>query len=250
MGRLLTGALALAVTVGALVLAYAVGAPLATVLGAAAGALALLWLLVLLTVPWDLYFRAHSLLSEIAVSREKGLVISKERDTEARRIARVMLRVAVGGHLLSAVLAVVVALVTGAAAGYWIAGFFLLSTVFRPAGAWFKQTGGRLGTLLRDVRYPRDDVVLLRHKVDDVVRGATVLEAKAEEQYAALAKVRRTLDALNVTVYQRADEADRRIAALGREFQATVDRLASNEEIIAGLKAFVRLVRNEGTRTT
>jgi hypothetical protein len=243
MGKFLIGVCAVFATVGALVLAYAVGAPLSVVLGAAAGVVSLLWLLVLLTVPWNLYFRAHSVLGEIAVSREKGLVVSQERDAEAARIARAMLRVAIAGHLVTAGLVVAVTAATGNATGYWIAGFFLLSTVFRPAGAYFAQLRRRLGTLLKDVRYPREDVVELRRNVTRLLAGVRSLEEKTEEQYRSLAELRRTVDALGVSVYERADDADRKITALGREFEATVNRLTNNEEIITGLKAFLRLLR-------
>ncbi|MFD4975765.1 hypothetical protein [Streptomyces sp. NPDC058424] len=129
---------------------------------------------------------------------------------------------------------------TGHRAGYWIAGFFLLSTVFRPAGAWFAQLRKRLGTLLKDVTFPRDDVVRLREGMEHMDRGVKVLEEKTEEQYRALAELRRAVDALGVSLYGRADEADRRIAALAREFETTVNRLTDNEEIITGLKAFLR----------
>lgn len=243
MGRFLGAVLALAVTAGVLALVYAVGAPLPVVLGVGAGVLCLLWLLVLLTVPWNVHFRAHAVLAEIAVSREKGLVVLQARDAEAARIARTMLRVALAGHLLTTAGVVAVTLATGHGAGYWIAGFFLLSTVFRPAGAWFGQLRQRLGTLLKDVTYPRDDVLELKKGVERTDSGIKVLEEKAEEQYRALAELRRTVDVLGVSVYERAEDTDRRITALAREFEATVNRLTDNEEIITGLKAFLRLLR-------
>ncbi|MEU2428406.1 hypothetical protein ABZ611_02615 [Streptomyces sp. NPDC007861] len=246
MGKFFGAVLAVVVAAAALILAHAVGAPPAVVLGAAAGVLALLWLLVLLTVPWNLYFRAHAVLSEIAVSREKGIAVSSARDAEARRIARTMLRTAVAGHVLTAAGVVAVTVATGQPAGYWFAGFFLLSTFFRPAGAYFTQLRRRLGVLLKDVTHPRDDVVELRARVDRLEAGMTVLEGKGEEQYRALAELRRTADALGVASYERADAADRRIAALGREFESTVNRLTDDQEIIAGVKAFLRLLRAGG----
>lgn len=119
------------------------------------------------------------------------------------------------------------------------------SPVLRESGAGLPGSGaaGLLVAATKDVTFPRDDVLALRERVDGVENGAKVLENKAEEQYAALAEVRRTLDALGVTVYTRADDADRRITALGREFEATVNRLTDNQEIITGLKAFLRLLR-------
>ncbi|MCI3278056.1 hypothetical protein [Streptomyces cylindrosporus] len=247
MGRFLAAVAAVGAAAAALVLAYAAGAPTAVVFAVAAGVLSLLWLLFLLTLPWNLYFRAHAVLAEIAVSREKGIEVPAARDAEAARIARTMLRVAVAGHVLTAALVVAVTWATGGFTGYWFAAFFLLSTFFRPAGAYFSQLRGRLGTLLKDVTHPRDDVVELRSRLDRAESGTRVLEEKAEEQYRALAELRRTVDALTMSTYERAEDADRRIAALGREFESTVNRLTDNQEIITGVKAFLRLLRTPDT---
>ncbi len=151
MGKVVGAFVIAGAAVIALVIAYAVGAPPEVVLGVGAAVLGLLWLLLLLTTPWNLYFRAHTVLAEIGISREKGLDVSAERDVEARRIARMMLRAAVAGHVVTAAAALAAGLVAGRAIGYWFAGFFLLSTAFRPAGAFFDQLRRRLGLLLRDV---------------------------------------------------------------------------------------------------
>ncbi|MGI5460040.1 hypothetical protein ACQEWB_44155 [Streptomyces sp. CA-249302] len=244
MGRFLGAVAAVVAAAAALVLAYVAGASTAVVFAVGAGVLSLLWLTLLLTLPWNLYFRAHAVLAEIAVSREKGIEVSTARDAEAARIARMMLRVAVAGHVLTAALVFAVTWATGEFTGYWFAAFFLLSTFFRPAGAYFAQLRRRLGTLLKDVTYPRDDVVELHSRLDRTEAGTRVLEDKAEEQYRALGELRRTVDALAMSTYERAEEADRRIAALGREFEATVNRLTDDQEIIAGVKAFLRLLRS------
>ncbi|MEU1513062.1 hypothetical protein ABZ490_12995 [Streptomyces sp. NPDC005811] len=245
MGRFLGAVLAVVAAAGALILAHVAGAPTAVVFAVGAGVLSLLWLTLLLTLPWNLYFRAHAVLAEIAVSREKGLEISAARDKEAARIARVMLRAAVAGHLLTAATVMAVTWATGEFTGYWFAAFFLLSTFFRPAGAYFGQLRRRLGTLLKEVAYPRDDVVELRARLDRAEAGTRVLEEKAEEQYKALAELRRTVDALALSTHDRAEGTDRRLTALGREFESTVNRLTDNQEIIAGVKAFLRLLRSD-----
>nr|WP_168720666.1 hypothetical protein [Streptomyces sp. SAT1]ANO42496.1 hypothetical protein A8713_035150 [Streptomyces sp. SAT1] len=244
MGRAVGAVAGVVVAGAALVCAYVAGAPAAVVFAVGAGVLSLLWLLLLLTLPWNLYFRAHSVLAEIAVSREKGLDVSPARDAEAARIARTMLRAAVAGHVLTAALVLAVAWATGESAGYWFAGFFLLSTFFRPAGAYFGQLRRRLGTLLKDVTYPRDDVVELNRRLDRAEAGTRVLEEKAEEQYRSLAELRRAMDALALSTHERAEATDRQFAALGREFESTVNRLTDNQEIIAGVKAFLRLLRS------
>ncbi|MEX3105996.1 MULTISPECIES: hypothetical protein [unclassified Streptomyces] len=243
MGRVLGAVAAVVAAVAALVFAYAAGAPSEVVFAVGAGVLSLLWLTILLTLPWNLYFRAHTVLAEIAVSREKGIEVSPARDAEAARIARMMLRTAIAGHFLTAAVVLAVTWATGGFTGYWFAGFFLLSTLFRPAGAYFGQLRRRLRTLLKEVTHPRDDVVDLRARLARTEAAHKVLAEKAEEQYRSLAELRRTVDALTMVTYERAEDTDRRLTALGREFESTVNRLTDNKEIIAGVKAFLRLLR-------
>ncbi|MER6539741.1 hypothetical protein ACWDE0_39240 [Streptomyces sp. 900105755] len=244
MGRFLGAVAAVVAAAAALIVAYVAGAPAAVVFAVGAGVLSLLWLLLLLTLPWNLYFRAHAVLAEIAVSREKGMTVPAARDAEAARIARAMLRAAVAGHLVTAAVLIAVTWATGEFTGYWFAAFFLLSTFFRPAGAYFGQLRRRLGSLLKDVTYPRDDVVELHARLDRAETGSRVLEEKAAEQYRALADLRRTVDALAQRHDERAEAADRRMVALGRQFESTVNRLTDNQELIAGVKAFLRLLRS------
>ncbi|WP_171064386.1 hypothetical protein [Actinomadura soli] len=40
-------------------------------------------------------------------------------------------------------------------------------------------------------------------------------------------------------------ELDRRLDAMGRQFEETVARLTDNQEVIAGIKAFLRMLRTE-----
>ena len=81
------------------------GVPMRTVLSIAAGALALGWLIVLVALPWNLYFAARRVVAEIGVSRERGIAVQEAQDSEARRIARRMLWFALGGHVGTAAVA-------------------------------------------------------------------------------------------------------------------------------------------------
>ncbi|MEV3859446.1 hypothetical protein AB0J38_34715 [Streptomyces sp. NPDC050095] len=158
---------------------------------------------------------------EAAVSREKGIAVPADRDAEAARIATAMLRTAIGAHLGTAAVAVLAAWATGRAAGYWLAGCSLLSTLFRPAGAYFGALLHRLRVLSTEVRHPRDDVV----------------------------EVRTAIDAVGLSAHERADRTDRRVELMGREFESVVDRLTDNREIISGLHAFLRLLRSDPAGT-
>src|SRR5690242_7857616 len=87
---------------GALLIAWAarvVRVPAVTLLTVAAVVVALSWLVVLVTVPWYLYFAARRAALQLAVSRDRGIAVRPAYDAEAGRISSRMLRFAVGGHV-------------------------------------------------------------------------------------------------------------------------------------------------------
>jgi hypothetical protein len=210
---------------------YAGVAP-STLLSLGAGAISLLWLVVVLTVPWNLCLSARHVLHEIQVSREAGIEVAQHREDEARRIARRMLVLAISGHLVSAAVIAVVTFFAGAQLGYYFSGFYLLATAFRPIAAYTKHLRDRVRTLGQEVRYPRADVISLRDRVSEL---ETVVKG-----------VKRDIDDLNAA-RQGLELADhdlgRRMTLMARRFDETVDGLNDNQEVITGLKAFLRLIR-------
>ena len=62
------------------------GVPLATPLYVGAGLAALAWMIVLVTVPWNLYFAAPQVVAEMAVSRERAAEIGCGRPLPGSRI--------------------------------------------------------------------------------------------------------------------------------------------------------------------
>ncbi|MBE1586884.1 hypothetical protein ACFPOI_00505 [Nonomuraea angiospora] len=210
---------------------YAGVAP-STLLSLGAGAISLLWLVVVLTVPWNLFLAARHVLHEIQVSREAGIEVARHREDEARRIARRMLVLAVSGHVVSAAVIAVVTFFAGAQLGYYFSGFYLLATAFRPVAAYTKHLRDRVRTLGQEVRYPRADVIALLDRVSEL---ETVVKG-----------IKRDVDDLNAA-RQGLELADhdlgRRMTLMARRFDETVDGLNDNQEVITGLKAFLRLVR-------
>ena len=94
-------------------LARLVSVPLTTLLTAGAVVIALSWLIVLVTVPWNLHFAARRAAAEMAVSRERGISVRTADDAEAARISGRMLRFALGAHLATAVAAAAIAYISG-----------------------------------------------------------------------------------------------------------------------------------------
>lgn len=235
------------------------------VVGAALGFIAFFWLLVVVTVPWNLYFAARQAEHRLEAARGRHISVPAAREAEVHTLARRLLRMAIGAHVISAVIAAVVAVATGYTIGYYVAGFFLVSIVLRPAGAYFVYLKSRIATISRDIAYPPEDVVELREQVRALTEGLTAMrenvaawqdsdarqidelrddvrrqdERAREEQRG----VREALARDHAESLARADAVDQRIAGMVAHFDAALDGVTDQQEIIAGLRAFARLMR-------
>jgi hypothetical protein len=248
-------------------LSRVVSVPLTTLLTAGAVVIALSWLVVLTTVPWNLYFAARRTAQEIDVSRERGIAVRPAYDQEAARISRQMLRFALAGHLGTAVAAAAIALLSGKAVGYYIAGIALLSTAFRPAAAYFGHLRERIKVLTRESIYPRDDVATLLDKADTMEQAVDELRLQLR---ASNEDLRRTESALTDAIAHarqllsgdlnrlqdmqaadraaarsRAEDLERQIGQMVRRIETTLDGISDHQELLAGLRALVRMVRSD-----
>ncbi|MFC5753266.1 hypothetical protein [Actinomadura rugatobispora] len=197
----------------------------------------------LLVVPWNVHFQARRLVQEIGAGRARGLEVPPEREAEARRIAARARTAAVCGHAVSAAVVAVIAFFSGAVIGYYFAGFYLLSTFFRPAHAWFAHLRSRLGTMLREVRYPRDDVLDLVERLTFLEGRVEAMRLTTEHLHQADHTLERRLEAVDLTGRRAAADLNGRLDALGRRFETTVAQLTDDQELITGIKAFLRLLR-------
>ena len=256
-----------ALALGVAWLTHLVHVPGTDLLQAGAAVLGLAWLVALVTLPWNLYFAARRALAAMAVSRERGIRVRDADESEASSLARRMLAFALGAHAFTAVAASVVAYVSGSLAGYYVAGFFLLSTAFRPAAAYFAHVRARIRALARHATHPRDDVATLHREIDQVGESVAELRAGLQQTREALrlTDVRltdsishaRQLLASDMMQLQGAQAAERtatrsqteelglRIDEMVRRIEATLDGLSDHQELLAGLRALVRMVRSE-----
>jgi hypothetical protein len=249
------------------------GVPLRTLLSIGAVAVALVWLIALVSVPWNLYFAARRVVGQIAVSRGRGIVVPQEQEDEARRIARRMLWFALSGHLLTAAVTAVIGYFSGSVVGYYFTGFYLLSATIRPAVAYFWHLKERISSLSRESTHPRDDVATLREKVNGLAGRVKELGRQLPEAQRALTEdLRRTesklagdightrqmlsADLVRLSEAQAADREaartrdealGRRIDEMIRRMEQTLDGVSDHEELQAGIRALVRMIRTDGS---
>jgi hypothetical protein len=223
----LLGAVLTAAALGLLVLHV----PLAVLATAGAALLCLAWLLVIVVLPWNVYFQARHVLFEMQRSRGRGIAVSDTQHAEAQRVERRMLRVSIGMHVVSALLLALGAALLMQPLGYAFSALFLLSTLFRPGVEYYRYLRRRLADLLADVTYPRDDV------------HALVASVRAHTQ--SLESLKHAHDALERDALARDQAQQRKLDAVARRFDETLDRLTDSRELVAGLRAFLKMVRED-----
>ncbi len=199
------------------------------------GTLCLVWLIVLLKAPWDLFFQAHAVTFELQRSRERGVPVAAGREEYVRTVRRRLFWLAIGAHAGSAALVALVTWFAGSEVGYYFAAFYLVSTAFRPAVAGYVYLTGKLRAIGEEARYPREDVLELRDQVKWQKEEIKSLTTRIEQllQSGELERACRERDTR---------ELRHNMHEVSRQLETTVSRLTDNQEVIRGIQAFVRLV--------
>lgn len=217
-------------------------------LGAAAAVLALVVALVgVVQLPWDLVFAASDVLARQSQARTQGLAPDDAEVAFALASRRRALVLALTLHALGAGLALAARGLVGDTLGLVMAVAFLASMGVRPIHAFYEHTRARLGRAAHDAMLPRQsalelDLALtaLTQRLDDTSRaeeterGALtaridLLDARAREDAAAWRK--------------SAAVTDDKLERVLRELERTVEKTQQSAEVLAGIRAFVRLVR-------
>lgn len=199
------------------------------------GGLCLFWLVVILKVPWDLYFEAQSVTWELQRARERGVAVADGREEYVLRLRRRLGWAAVGAHLLSAALVAGVTYFSGGAVGYYFAGFYLVSTLFRPALAGYVYLSTKLRAIGQESRYPREDVVEIRSRLEEMENTLKSMTLRLDQRDEEIAQDRHARNA-------ETQELRQSVHSLGRQFETAIGQLTDNQEVIKGIQAFVRLI--------
>ncbi len=235
----LAGAVLLAAVVAAL---FALKVDLALVATVGLGLLCLAWLVALVVLPWNLHFRARHLLAEMRLSERRGVAVDEEARAEARRVARRMLFASIGLHLGSAALLAVAARLFDQPIAWAFAALFCLSTLFRPGAAYYAYLSEKLSRFLRETKVPREDAVQLAADLRALREMLHAQQRALQDQAQRQQEQQQGLQRLAEGARAGDHANERRVEALSRKFEETLSRLTDNQELIAGVKAFLRLV--------
>ena len=122
------------------------------------------WLMLIVTIPWNIYFDAKEVLADAQESQKKAIKIDPNNLNYVNQLTRFSLWIAIGLHLGSAIGLYALAATGISAIGYVASGAALLLTFLRPAIQGYQYIAARLSMIKRKFKYPREDVLELRNR--------------------------------------------------------------------------------------
>jgi hypothetical protein len=139
------------------------------------------WLIVIVTVPWNIYFDAQEVIAEAAISQDKDIPVDLKQFNYVKKISRGSIIVALVLHILSAIGLYLLAITGISPVAYVSSGATLLLTALRPAIRAYQYLAMRLSRIREQIKYPREDVVELRDRFKVVENTVKELQEKFDE---------------------------------------------------------------------
>ncbi len=210
------------------------------------------WLLVLVTLPWNMHFRAKEVLGEAAASRKKNIPVNDEEVAYVKRVYQRSFVMAVLLHLASAIGLYALAATGVSVVGYIGCGAALLLTGLRPAIRAYEYVVSRLGSISREIKFPREDVLKLRGRVKHLEESVKHLQKhlnpKEADSWAAgqqklLQALQEDVNTLRVTLenlrVQNQSEHDR----LSHDAQHAIAQMSEDGQVLEHVREIIRFFK-------
>ncbi|MEA5533554.1 hypothetical protein [Crocosphaera sp. XPORK-15E] len=138
------------------------------------------WLMVIITIPWNVYFDAKEVISEAATSQDKSIPVDNKQLNYVKTVSRGALLTAIALHLFSALGLYELAVLGISPVGYISSIATLLLTALRPAIRAYQYLAYRLSAIREQIKYPREDILELRNQVNQLVNSIKQIEDKLD----------------------------------------------------------------------
>jgi hypothetical protein len=210
------------------------------------------WLLVVVTIPWNVYFQARAIVADAGQSINDAIAVQPAQLAYARRWVKRALGGAIVLHALSAVGLYWVAASGISAVGYASAGAALLLTGLRPALRGYEYVATRLTQIHQEIRYPREDVNLLKAEVEwmkQSVQGlqdtlnAEQSESWAAEQVASHERSRAAIERVQIQLNELSTNNKTEHRQLVRDMEHAVAQISTDGKVLEHARELVRFIK-------
>ena len=209
----------------------------------------LTWLFLLVKIPWDLYFAARKARVDGQESQRRGIQGVQAQTQQLAQWEGRLLVGALAAHILTALGIYAIGNYSPELVRPGFGWLFVASAALRPAWEGYAYLRSRLVELASQVRYPREDVTTLIGDVAAHRENQLKLERELEAFKAEMLVRFNQLD-LGVQQLQSKEIADttrleKRTVQLSHRFEEVVEKMSNDQELLAGVRAFARLFREQ-----
>jgi len=211
------------------------------------------WLVIVVTVPWNIHFRAKEVLNDAEMSQERGISVDSRQVSFAKVWVKRSLIIALSLHFISALVLYLLAVNGIGAIGYWGAIAALLLTVLRPVISAYEYLTRRLSQISEQVKYPREDIVSLRQRLEQLEHNLVLVQKElnphssnsllskqnewielSRQEFAQLKASLAELRATNQQEHQR----------LSLESKQAVAQLSEDSQFLSHVKEMIRFFKS------
>jgi hypothetical protein len=210
------------------------------------------WLLVIVTIPWNIYFDAREAIAEAAISGKKGLEVDRQQLHYVQKIARWSIIGAIALHLVSAIALYLLAITGISNVGYVSSALTLLLTILRPAIRGYQYLNARLSAIKQEVKYPRQDAIELRNRVVSWETAIAKIEAQLDrenpdswisQQQQESQGIRERLARLQALLEEFQGKNAVEHEQLSREAQNAIAQLHEDSQFLGHVREIIRFVK-------
>jgi hypothetical protein len=217
------------------------------------GVIAFWWLLLVVTIPWNMHFQAKEVLDEIRISEDKKLTVNPNDRVYAQKIAKRYLMLALILHLISTVVLYILAYLGISSIGYWGAGIALLLTGLRPALRMQAYVVQRLSAMKQEIRYPRDDAYELgiqqsdlKYRIENMesILNINDVHSWASSQHQEIASLQKKVDDILVKI--KTSELQNKVEheIIAKKSEETVAKLSEDAQFLNQARELIRFIKS------
>ncbi|MCP4347244.1 MAG: hypothetical protein GY795_17165 [Desulfobacterales bacterium] len=210
------------------------------------------WLMIIVTLPWNMYFKAKEILEAAVKSAERKIKVDPKEIEYSKNIARRSLTLAIILHLLSAMGLHALAIFEISPVGYISSVAALLLTGLRPALRAHEYVLYRLSVIRGQLFHPREDIAELRDRFkkleENVKQLNNQMDTKKPDSWVSAQE--RHMEAINKEVTQaRVLIEDLRVnnksehERLSREAKQAIAQITEDGQFLEHVRELIRFVK-------
>ena len=210
------------------------------------------WLLVIVTVPWNIHFKAKETLFDAEQSIDKEIPVDEKQLNYVKVLVRRSLIIAVFLHILSTIGLYILAATGISAEGYISSGAALLLTGLRPAISAYEYLYKRLTNIGKELKFPREDIVELRYRFSRIEETVNRMEEQLNPENPAslVAKqknysqeTRRELATIAATIEELRATNKIEHQRLSQESKQAIAQLSTDGQFLEHVREIIRFFK-------